>query len=253
MTDLEQHNQREIDGLNQRGGRMLSLVDLLDAGTLSLDMAAEMACVAAGGGSFLTAAGPGGVGKTTLMGAILTFLAPGTEIVTVEGPDTLEHLPLPSTETPACLLVHEIGAGHWYGYLWGPAVGRYVDAARAPGRSLASNLHAKTYEEAVEQLAGLDVSADGLGAVDLLAFMAAPRGKRRVTSVWYRDGGGGHACAWRWLPQHDRFEHVTDAPDAAHEADRARYRQFLERALADGVRRMEALRARALTELFPEG
>jgi len=162
---------------------MLSLVDLVDAGTLSLDMAAEMAHAVAGGGSLLTAAGPGGVGKTTLMGALLGFLAPGTEIVTIEGPRTLERLPAPSPEAPKCLMVHEIGSGHWYGYLWGPAVGRYVDAARAPGRSLASNLHAETYEEAVEQLAGLDVSAEGLGAIDVVAFMAARGSKRRVTAV----------------------------------------------------------------------
>lgn len=63
MNDLERRNQVAIGALNQRGGRMLSLVDLLEAGTVGLDMAAEMACLAAGGGSFLTAAGPGGVGK----------------------------------------------------------------------------------------------------------------------------------------------------------------------------------------------
>ena len=29
MDDLERHNRRAIDALNQRGGRMLSLIDLL--------------------------------------------------------------------------------------------------------------------------------------------------------------------------------------------------------------------------------
>lgn len=232
---------------------MLSLVDLVNASTVSLDMAAEMAHAVAGGGSLMTAAGPGGVGKTTLMGALLGFLAPGTEIVTIEGPRTLERLPAPSPEAPKCLMVHEIGSGRWYGYLWGPAVGRYVDAARAPGRSLASNLHAETYEEAVDQLAGLDVSAEGLGAIDLVAFMAARGSKRRVTTVWRADASGGHACAWRWLPEDDRFERVIGVPAAASEAELARYRGFLRRALADGVFRMERLRQRAVTELFREG
>ncbi len=231
---------------------MLSLVDLLEAGTVSLDMAAEMAHAVAGGGSFLTAAGPGGVGKTTLMGALLAFLLPGTEIVTIEGPETLNHLPAPSPDAPQCLVVHEIGSGHWYGYLWGPAVGRYVDAARAPGRSLASNLHAETYEEAVDQLAGLDVSAEALGAIDLVAFMAARGGKRRVTTVWRADASGGHACAWRWAPGNDRFDRVAAAPPAATEAELARYRGFLNRALADRVFRMERLRQRAVTELFQD-
>ncbi len=252
MTDFERRNLREIDRLNQRGGRMLSLVDLLDAGTVNLDMAAEMAHVAAGGGSFLTAAGPGGVGKTTLMGALVALLAPGTEIVTIEGPDALERLPAPSPESPKCLMVHEIGGGHWYGYLWGPVVGRYFDAARAPGRSLASNLHAETYEEAVDQLVGLDVSADALGAIDLVVFMAARRGKRRVTTVWQADGSGGHGCAWRWLPEDDRFDRLAGPPPAASEAELARYRDFLERALADGVFQMAKLRERARTDLFRE-
>ena len=253
MRDCERHNQRAIDSLNQRGGRMLSLVDLVDAGTVSLDMAAEMTCVAATGGSFLTAAGPGGVGKTTLMGALLAFLAPGTEIVAIEGPETLEHLPAPSPDAPKCLLVHEIGSGHWYGYLWGPAVGRYVEAAGSPGRSLASNLHAETYQEAVGQLAGLDVSAEALGAVACLAFMAAPRGKRRVTTVWYADGSGGHACAWRWTPDDDSFERGAEAPSLASADDIGRYREFLRQAHADRVVRMETLRGRALAELFREG
>jgi hypothetical protein len=231
---------------------MLSLVDLIDAGTLSLDMAAEMAHAVAGGGSLLTAAGPGGVGKTTLMGALLAFLSPGTEIVTIEGPRTIERLPAPSPEAPKCLMVHEIGSGHWYGYLWGPAVGRYVDAGRAPGRSLASNLHAETYEEAVDQLVGLDVSAEGLGAIDLVAFMASRGSKRRVTTVWRADASGGHACAWRWAPENDRFDRVAAAPPAATEAEVARYRGFLHRALADRVFRIERLRQRAVTELFQD-
>lgn len=32
--DLEQHNYRQMEQLNQRGGRMLSIVDLLQANTL---------------------------------------------------------------------------------------------------------------------------------------------------------------------------------------------------------------------------
>jgi hypothetical protein len=38
--NFELHNLAAIDFLNQRGGRMLSLVDLMAAGTLSLDLAA---------------------------------------------------------------------------------------------------------------------------------------------------------------------------------------------------------------------
>jgi len=270
MTDYERRNLEAIDRLNQRGGRMLSLVDLLDAGTLSLDMAAAMAYLAACGGSFLTAAGPGGVGKTTLMGAALAFVRSGAEIITIEGPETLERLPAATPDHPQCLVVHEIGAGPYYGYLWGKDVARYFEAAMAPGRSLASNLHAETYEEAVARITGepLGASPRALGWVDLLAFMTAARGQRRVTSLWLSDGRLalwndprplGHKPAWTWRAKEDRFDLVgpppadtiggtRGLPPPTGAADLARFGGFLAKAQAAGVRQMADLRRRALAE-----
>jgi len=250
--DIERHNQREIDGLNQRGGRMLSLVDLLAAGTVSADLAAELAAAAAGGCSFLTAAGPGGVGKTTLMGAMLAFLPPGMRIVTIEGPGSLRSAARSRPGPPECLLVHEIGSGRYYGYLWGRAVAEYFDLAAATGRTLVSNLHAETYPEAVEQLTRppLGVSPAALARVDLMVFMAAVGGKRRVTGV-RRAAGEAHEETWRWSAGDDRFERVAPAP--ADQADRAaRFREFLARALADECRTMADLRRRAVAELFAD-
>ena len=225
---------------------MLSLVDLLEAGTIDLDVAAELARVAATGGSFLTAAGPGGVGKTTLMGAMLAFLPPGTEIVTVDGPGALAGEP---ADRPQCLVVHEIGAGSYYGYLWGPAVAEYLDLGLAPGRCIASNLHAETYPQAVAQLTGPPLGASGraLAGVDVLAFMAAERGVRRVTSVWRADPGptGEHRLSRQWRPDDDRFESARPA-----DGDLTRYRDFLARAQDDGCTAMVRLRERALDRLF---
>jgi hypothetical protein len=251
MRDTERHNQREIDRLNQRGGRMLSLTDLLDAGTVALEMAAEMACVAARGGSFLTAAGPGGVGKTTLMGALLAFLPPGTRILPVDSERTLLRLADREPEEPECLVVHEIGAGPYYAYLWGPAVAQYFEVATGPDRTLASNLHAETYEEAVTQLTGspLGVSHEALGRIDLLAFMARHRGQRRVTEVRRAVSAGGHECTWRWLPADDGFERTAPPEDEQFD----RFRDFLRRAHQDRCLMMEDLRARALEELFRGG
>ena len=74
MIDLEQDNHRQIEQLNQRGGRMLSIVDLIQAGTISVEMAAYAMRAMEAGDSLLTAARPGGAGKTTLMAALLNFL-----------------------------------------------------------------------------------------------------------------------------------------------------------------------------------
>ena len=38
--DSERHNHQQIEQLKQRGGRTLSIVDLIQAGTLSVEMAA---------------------------------------------------------------------------------------------------------------------------------------------------------------------------------------------------------------------
>jgi len=242
VTSDFRHLKHEIDRLNQRGGRMLSLVDLLGAGTMDLEMAAQMAALVACGGSFLTAAGPGGVGKTTLMGAMLAFLPPGAAIVPIESARTLDRLPPPSPKTPQCLVVHEIGSGPYYAYLWGPAVGRYFESARPAGRCLASNLHAETYDEAIHQLAGLDVTEEALAEIDLMAFMAMDGRRRRVTAVWHADSAGGHGLAWRWDARRDAFEQTGGVPPRLRGVDTSPYRTLLASALSDGVKQMEDLR-----------
>ena len=229
---------------------MLSLVDLLEADTVDLEMAAQMAALAARGGSFLTAAGPGGVGKTTLMGAMLAFLPPGAALVPIESARTLDRLPPPSPEAPLCLMVHEIGSGSYYAYLWGPDVGRYFEVARPAGRCLASNLHAETYEEAVRQLAGLDVTDEALAEIDLLAFMAMDGRRRRVITVWHADGAGGHVQAWRRDARHDTFEPTRNVPPLLAGVDLAPYRSLLASALSEGVRRMEDVRELAMEAIF---
>ena len=60
-----QAHVRAIDDCNQRGGRMLSLVDLIDAGTVDLPLAAYLAATMRSGASLLVGARPGGAGKTT--------------------------------------------------------------------------------------------------------------------------------------------------------------------------------------------
>lgn len=94
MNTLEKHNIREIERLSQRG-KTLSIVDLLDANTLSVEMAAHLFYIVAHGASFLTAARPGNAGKTTLMQCLLTFLPPNTRIVTISNSAMLSDNSIP--------------------------------------------------------------------------------------------------------------------------------------------------------------
>ena len=53
---------------------MLSLVDLIKAGTVDLRLAAYLAAAMHSGASLLVGARPGAAGKTTVMCALLNFL-----------------------------------------------------------------------------------------------------------------------------------------------------------------------------------
>ena len=144
--DIERHNYRQIEQLNQRGGRMLSIVDLIQAETISVEMAAYAMRAMAEGASLLTAARPGGAGKTTLMAAILGLLPPGVRLVTVDSSGVIYEALQQSTVEPACFLAHEIGSGNWYGYIWGQDVADFFSLIEGQ-RRIASCLHADTLEE----------------------------------------------------------------------------------------------------------
>lgn len=254
MTDFDSHNQRAIDRLNQRGGRMLSLVDLVEAETLPADAAALMAWVAAHSGSLVTAAGPGGVGKSTLLGGYLGFLPAEIEIVTV---DSARALIRPVSDSPECLLIHEINNAAYAGYIWGPEVGRFFSMNR-PGRCVAATVHAETYRELVRKLTGppLAVRRPDVMRVDLVAFIAMDGVERRVTAIWLSDGEQ-HRQVLSFEGRAGTFRMETGAtlhrvlasrfkiPAAAVEKELALYADLLGEAVRRDVRRLELLRGLA--------
>lgn len=242
--DVIASNLREINSLNQRGGRMLSIVDLIDDGTVDPPTAGYLlACVGAGA-SFLSAAGPGGVGKSTLMACLLSFLPPDERIRTVTDPDAV-----PEGDGPTCYLCHEIGAGHWYGYLWGGEAARFF-ALHRHGRVVAS-LHADSDEEIREQLlgSGVGVAEEDLAEIDLLLTMVRAGGRRRISTIY--ESTGDARAEWEpvvtWDPRADglnmeRSRHLHrllgDGPDGA-EARIAAATEFVRTLLAEDVRLLE--------------
>jgi hypothetical protein len=213
MQEIERHNLQQIEDLNQRGGRTLSIVDLIEANTLSLDMAAYLLCKVSGGASFLTAARPGGAGKTTLMACLLSFLKPGTRIVAVSDPTCLRSAPADPSR-PFCYLAHEIGSGHYHGYIWNEDVSRFLALAQA-GHTVASCLHADTLPELTGILVdNLRVPAALLARVHLILFMHVQHGanngyRRRVATLYEtapgRSGKEDHAHVYKWEPTTDAF------------------------------------------------
>jgi hypothetical protein len=263
---IERQNRHEIEQLNQRGGRTLSVVDLIQAGTLSVPMAAYALQAMEQGASLLTGARPGGAGKTTLMASILHLLPPGVRIVTVDQPELLRDgpattagldrnapsppAPLPERERgePECYLVHEIGDGHWYGYLWGPAVAQYVSLIDGQ-RRIASCLHADTLEELTGILSSppLGVTRETLARVGLILFMHVDRSRtgyrRRVATLYEADSSGAHRLVFAWDPASDAFR-----PTAAlrEPEELARYAQFIQQMVDDGESDAASVRRKVL-------
>lgn len=161
-----------------------------------------------GGASFLTAANPGGAGKTTLMGALLAFLPPDEKLRTVG----LHASRVPrghSNHGRECLMGHEIGRGAYFGYLWGDEARAFFQSTARKVR-ITTNLHADTLPEIEDTLLGPDIGAtpEDLARIGFVAFMACRHRKggavRRVASL-HVSASGGDAPLWKWDEKSDRF------------------------------------------------
>jgi len=192
--DVRRHC-REIDACNQRGGRMLSIVDLIAPGTIGPELAAYSLAAIGRGASFLVGALPGGAGKTTVMGALLNFVPADVELRPADGTAAIQH-GLGAREPRCCYICHEIGGGPYYAYLWGAELRAYFELPAA-GHMLATNLHADTYDQAREQICGDNgVPEEALRRMSLMYFLAIGRrgvaARRRIVAVWESDGREPH-------------------------------------------------------------
>lgn len=209
-VDTESRNLREIERLNQRGGRTLSVIDLMQDGTITAEMAAFCWTAVEAGTSFITGAVPGGAGKTTLMATLLGFLPPEERIMTVSDRRVVERALRGEVEQPASLLAHEIGSGHWFGYIWGRDAADFFSATDR-GLRCVSCLHADDPAEAWEIVEPLGVARGDFDRLSLQLYMRMEGGMagriRRVAGLYCAvDGGLRHA--YRWKENEDEFERL---------------------------------------------
>ncbi|NMB24855.1 MAG: Flp pilus assembly complex ATPase component TadA [Firmicutes bacterium] len=206
---------REVNALNQRGGRMLSIVDLLLAGTVDLRLAAYLMGAVRQGASIICCAGPGGTGKTTLLGALLGLLPESGEIKIVESAKPLEWYDEEwNREVPTWFLCHELGPGPWHSYLWGEGARAFLSMPKQ-GRFCATTVHADDLGELRRLLMGPEIAlaAGDFAKLDLVIFIralrvqGAIRWQRRVTQVHVGTGEshGTHRLICRWDANTDKF------------------------------------------------
>ena len=238
--DIEQHCA-EIERCNQRGGRMLSIVDLIEAGTVTRELAAYSLAAIGTGASFMVGALPGGAGKTTVMGALLNFVPLSVSLVTADRRAVIEEGLADRTQR-GCYVCHEIGAGDYYAYLWGEPLRRYFELPAA-GHMIATNLHADTLEQAREQVCednGVQLAA--LRRMNVIYFLAVERHRqgamRRIVTVWESDGAEEHrqvfANAHPAKPFDSRLASTAAIQTAARTVDRL---------MSAGVRQIQDVRA----------
>ena len=215
LDTTEKKNRSEIEKLNQRGGRTLTIVDLIKAGTLNMDMAAYLLMKMHGGASILTGAVPGGAGKTTLLASQLHAVAAGSAIIPVDSEDVLDSVPEGESKSYTYFLAHEIGSGSYYGYIWGNAARRYLGLNKKGNIRIASCLHADTLEEmrGIMLAPPLNVADEDFSRIDLILFMSMGGGyarpKRRVSAMYEADGKGGHRLLYEHDRRNDTFVAVT--------------------------------------------
>ena len=133
---------------DQRRGRMLSVVDLIEAGTLTESLAAWLLVRILLGSSWLVGARPGGAGKTAVMSALLA-MAPREARVWLSN----RGIGWRQCRPGDTIVSYELSPGFYDAYIWGPDVVRLTELGRA-GCRIVSNLHADELQEARMQVQG---------------------------------------------------------------------------------------------------
>ncbi len=208
-------------GFRHPPARRHSILELVDAGTLDVDLAALLWLLVEHGVPVIVAAAPPMAGKTTLLTAILDFAPPWASLRLLTGLSIDREEIGPVASSPDYLLAPEL-SDHTPAYVWGTGARRLVRAA-ADGHGLATTMHGSRLEDVFEQLGWppVGLGADELSHLGVVIVLGVVRGldgwQRRVLAAHYvrpvaRDAGGhvqrrGPAVLVAWDPRDDSFGH----------------------------------------------
>jgi energy-coupling factor transporter ATP-binding protein EcfA2 len=165
------------------------IADLLRDETIDCRTAANLWAALARRQSVVVVSGASGVGKTTLLTALLDFLPPDTRRVYLRGCFETFAFLSDSTINPreTALMINEISP-HLPVYLWGPAVERTLGTAKR-GFMLLATAHADSVHDFVGALTGspLHIRAAQTAVFEfvvVLDHVKETRSGRRVRGIW---------------------------------------------------------------------
>lgn len=165
-----------------------TLLDLLGDGTLTPEIAALLWGGLARRASLIVAAGPRGVGKSTLLSALIDCYPETDRRLYLRGCyETFAFLDDPTVDPATSLLLVNELSSHLPAYLWGPGVRRLFQAAHQ-GFTFAATAHATAIEDLIGMLAGypLRSTVAELASLNLVALMnpGTTNGHWWVDEVW---------------------------------------------------------------------
>ena len=204
--DVGSHESLDFQGENipaeliaGRQERPRSLVDLIELDTVGIELAAWLMSHISRGASLIVGSGPGGIGKTTTMRALLGF-APGSRPFVIALPEKISGI----NSVPSCVISHEVSEHRVPTYLWDQDL-RDFFALSQQGHMLVSNMHANHIDEVHSQIVVTNgVPEDQFRAVNLFVFIWIEGGdpsvgrikdsssRRFISEVFYSDGTAKH-------------------------------------------------------------
>lgn len=215
----------------------LSILDIIESGGLSFEMAAYLSLMVSEGMNFFVS-GETASGKTTLLNALTAFFRPEHKIVTIE--DTPEvQIPHPNWTREVVKFSGDGGGGVTMFDLLKAALrqrpneiiigeirgeeGSIAFQAMQTGHAVSATFHASTVEKLIQRLTGHPISVpkqyvDNLNIVCIASAVRLPNGKlgRRIMSINELVGYDPSADAfsfievYRWNAHNDTHEATGD-------------------------------------------
>jgi hypothetical protein len=224
-----------------------SLLDLVGRGTISLELAGWLVAQVSRGASYIVGAGPGGIGKTTTMQSLLSFV-PSHLPFAIARPGEIEKI----EGGPTCVVSNELSSHPVESYLWGEDLRDFFRLSDWR-HHLVGNMHVDTLAETHDQVCEQNgVPEDQFRAVDLLIFIGVDGAEpgagrikdttlqRFVAEIVRSDGSADHKQVYT------RDGGFTD--QAPRDPDfEARCCDFLQSAINDGLEDIRQVRERFLS------
>jgi hypothetical protein len=220
----------------------LAFLDLIERNTIDLELAAWLVACVADGASWITGSGPGGIGKTTIMRSLLSFVPDGTAFA--------EALPgtVASIDAPAkCVVSHELSDHTPPTYLWDQDLRDFFALGEA-GHILVGNVHADDVAQIRDEIVGdCRVPQAQFRSIDLFGFVRMEgqdpearrikdtTSRRYFEKIFWSDGQTDHDLVYTSADGLSQGTHRNPGAEADHRA-------FLESALQRPARSVQDIR-----------